>query len=77
MASIFHSNFMSLRNRASDFFCTPPNFFSPIRGKITLPYTSPKLVHNLLNDQLWAPLLYMVTALDVDDLIDHLILGQV
>jgi hypothetical protein len=39
--------------------CNPYDFYLPTHVKLTLPSTSPNLVHNLLSGQLWAPLLFI------------------
>ena len=50
LASKIHSIFI-VRNKIAEFFCNPHDSYLPPREKIALPYTSPELVHNLLNDQ--------------------------
>ena len=40
--------------------CSPPNFFFSTWEKFAPPHTSPNLVHNLLNDRSWTPVLYIV-----------------
>lgn len=44
--------------------CCPHEFCLPTGEEITPLYTSPDLVQNLLNDRLWAPLLYQMTQGD-------------
>jgi hypothetical protein len=57
------SQTFNLRNKVTNFFnffnffCNPRDFYLPAREKITPPYTSQDLTENLINDQLWVPLL--------------------
>ena len=39
-------------------FCSPLDFYFPMREKFTPPYISPDLIQNISDDRLWASLLY-------------------
>jgi hypothetical protein len=48
------------RNKITENFACPPNLHLPTWEQVAPPYTFPffsNLAHNLLSDQLWAPLL--------------------
>ena len=59
LASKIHNNFNG-RNKTIKLFYNPPYFYLPTQENLTLPYASPSLAHNLLSDQLWAPLLHVL-----------------
>ncbi len=46
-----------LNNEITKKNSSPLHFYFPRQDTPTPPYTSPCLVHNLLSDRLWAPLL--------------------